>query len=290
MSTLQSRFPAWRAPVAILALCLTAGSVAVSPPVRAEPPAAALTFGVYVGGVHVLDTKARIALGAEHYRIEFLAAMDGFLGRLAPITAEVSATGAMKAGRDPAPTLYRSVATWRNEPRLTELRYTATSIDVIADPPPEKEREPVPQNLRTGTIDPLSAAVAVLVAIGQGRGCEATLPVFDGRQRYDLLFQPVGDEVLPPSDIGLYQGPALACSVALKPVAGAWRQRGRDRDDEPGRRRNYPMKVWVAEVGGGPPMPVRLEATTPFGTVLVHLTKYDRALASEGGDGSRPPG
>ena len=289
MSTLQSRFLAWRAPV-VLALCLTLGALAVSRPVRAEPPPAALTFGVYVGGVHVLDTKARIALGAERYSIEFLAAMDGFLGRLAPITAEVSANGEMKAGITPAPTRYRSVATWRNEPRLTELRYTGTTVDVIADPPPEMDREPVPQNLRAGTLDPLSAAVAVLAAIGQGRGCEATLPVFDGRQRYDLLFQPVGDEVLPPSDIGLYQGPALACTVSLKPVAGAWRQRSRDRDEEPGRQRNYPMKVWVAEVGGGPPMPVRLEATTPFGTVLVHLTKYDRALASDVHGGDRPPG
>lgn len=287
MSTLQSRFPAWRASVAILAL----GALGFASIARAEPPPASLTFGVYVGGVHVLDTKARIAMGAEQYDIEFVAAMDGFLGRLAPITAEVSASGAMKAGSTPVPTLYRSVATWRNEPRTTELRYTATSVDVIADPPPEKDREPVPQNLRLGTVDPLSAAVAMLAAIGQGRGCEATLPVFDGRQRYDLQFTPVGDEVLAPSDIGLYQGPALACTVQLKPVAGAWRQRNRDRDEEPGRRRrNYPMKVWVAEVGGGPPMPVRLEATTPFGTVLVHLTKYDRAVASESAGGQRQPG
>jgi hypothetical protein len=255
------------------------GQAAGQAPADAAAPGAEMTYGVYVGGVHVVDAVASLALAENRYRVRLQAAMQGFLGTLAPITADTVAEGRLADG-SVRPARYRSVATWRNRPRLTELRYGGDAVEVITDPPPEQEREPVPEALRRDTVDPLTAAVGMIETLARGGRCDGRVPVFDGRQRYDLDFAAAGEEELAPSDVGLFRGRAQVCTVTFRPLAGRWKAARRDRDEGAPPRRGapaVPMTLWLARLTpGDAPVPVRLAAETPFGTVLVHLARYSR--------------
>ncbi|MFY8096067.1 MAG: DUF3108 domain-containing protein [Niveispirillum sp.] len=236
--------------------------------------ALSLTYAVHVGGVHVLDADAEMALGPDGYRAGLKMQTDGFLGRVAQWKTDIRAQGLL-SGPLPRPRQFTAHGSWRDQPRLTTVDYTpdGTPTLTLADPEPEKDREPVPANLRLGTVDPVSAIVAVLDQVARKGDCDITVPVYDGRQRYDLVFATQGETLLEASDLSVYAGPATACSVKFKPVAGRWKEsRPRDRDREGAKRKDVPVTLYIAAtVAGGPPVPVRLEMDSPLGAVKVHL-------------------
>jgi hypothetical protein len=74
---------------------------------------------------------------------------------------------------------------------------------------------------RRGIVDPLTAALFSAAAAGETLSkdaCRRTLPIFDGRQRYDLklAFKRM-DKVT--AEKG-YAGPVVVCSVRYEPIAG----------------------------------------------------------------------
>ncbi|HYE50954.1 MAG TPA: DUF3108 domain-containing protein [Azospirillaceae bacterium] len=248
----------------------------------AEPVPLEADYTVHVGGVEVLRPKARVEMAQGRYRLALSAETEGMLGRFAAWKADIEAVGALADGPLPRPERYRSDSVWREQPRLTVLDYAGGGAPrVTADPPPEKEREPVPDALKPGTVDPMSATVAVLDALGDGRGCGGTLPVYDGRQRYDLVLTPLGTETLATSELAAYAGPAEACRLEFRPVAGRWKEQGRrDRDGDRPRQRQAETKVWFARAHeGGPPLPVRVEMSGFLGAVVIHLSRVAPATA-----------
>lgn len=248
--------------------------VSTSPALAQKADDLSLTYGIHIGGVHVLDANADMALGPDGYRAGLKMETDGFLGRVAQWKTDVRAQGHL-SGPLPRPRQFTAHGSWRDQPRLTTVDYTpdGTPTLTLADPEPEKDREPVPADLRLGTVDPVSAIVAVLDQVAKKGDCDITVPVYDGRQRYDLVFATQGPATLEATDLSVYAGPATACSVKYKPLAGRWKEnRQRDRDREGAKRKDVPVTLYIAPaIAGGPPVPVRLEMDSPLGAVKVHL-------------------
>lgn len=245
-----------------------------APATQAAPGDAKLTYSIHVGGVHVLDADAHVGLD-EIYRVGLALETEGMLGRVAQWKTDVRAQGQL-AGGMPRPQRFTAHGAWREEPRLTTLDYpdAGTPVVTLADPAPDKDREPVPEALRAGTLDPVSAIVAVLDQVGRGGGCDLTVPVYDGRQRYDLTFSDSGEEVLEASDLSSYAGPARRCEVEYKPVAGRWKEPPSRRNRDGGRAPSRTVSLWVAPAApSGDMVPVRLEMDSPLGAVRVHLAQ-----------------
>jgi hypothetical protein len=271
---------------------------AASDRAQAQPGDLALGYALYIGGVHVLDATGFLGVAEGRYRMGLTAATDGFLGRVAAWSVDVSSHGLLAPDRPLTPVAYTTAGTWRETRRQTTLRYEQGRPTVtLADPPIGGEREPVPEALQQDTLDPLSAIVRALVATRDGQGCGGVVPVFDGRQRYDLTFALRGPETLEPSDLSSFAGPALACSISFKPVAGRWRevQPARpDRDDEGRRPKRGETTAWVAApLPGAPPVLVRLELDTSLGRSVLHLKSIERiapdpANAGGGSGGGQP--
>lgn len=264
-------------------LAAAAGPAAPVGPAATAGSGYRLSYAVYVGGVHVLDADAHLALEQDSYRIGVRAATDGFLGQVANWRADVASRGRLDGAGLPQPQRYRSISAWRDRARNTVLEYDGRTPRVtLADPPPEEDREPVPDDLRPATVDPMTAIVAALESVAEGRGCGGRVPVYDGRQRYDLVFADQGRETLQASNLSSFAGEAVACAVEFKPLAGRWKGQEparRDRDGEDGGRRvrDTTPVVWIGRPEpGGPPVPVRLQASSPLGTVMVHLSRLDR--------------
>ena len=86
---------------------------------------------------------------------------------------------------------------------------------------PHEARVPVTEANRKGIIDPLTAILMRAEGTGDAvaaEACKRTLPIFDGRRRFDLALSFKRIEQVK-ADKG-YAGAAVVCAVAFRPIAG----------------------------------------------------------------------
>jgi len=114
------------------------------------------------------------------------------LGVIKPSTILAQADGGVSGGA-PAPQIY--LQSEKNKRRLT--RYTGV-----------------------GAADPLTQLLRAALQPGGGSPCVGAVPVYDGRQRYDLILSPAGGGRLtgPPAHFGLTR--PLACRLGFHPISG----------------------------------------------------------------------
>ncbi|CBS88732.1 DUF3108 domain-containing protein [Azospirillum lipoferum] len=268
-----------------LPLLTLAAPAAMAEPVRA-------TYRVFVGGVTALDVDATLEVTGDRYRIAVSAVTGGTIGRLFSWKTESQSDG-HRQGEDLRPASHRQSSQFRGEPRSVTLTYGPQGdVSATVTPPPETDdREPVPPALQRGTLDPLSAVLDLLLAVGASQHCDRSLPVFDGRRRYDMMFTEVGRRIVDPSRYSVFSGVAQQCRVSYKPVAGYGKSGPTGRfwqRSNPADR--PPVDLWLAPVAAGyPPLPVRLETDSDFGSVVAHLTGVTPPSPERRSGAVRPP-
>ncbi|CAO3444169.1 hypothetical protein [Azospirillum argentinense] len=267
--------PPARFPSAAIAAGLCAALAGLFP-LPAQAQRWQLDYRVHVGGVAVLDARAELTLTEGRYSVQVNAATDGFLGRLFPWETQSLSVGTVTPD-GVAPIRHTQSGVLRGSPRTVTLDYAPDgSVRTQVSPPPEEEdRDPVPDTLSRETRDPLSGVLDMLMAGLHGGGCQRTVPIYDGRRRYDMIFTDRGMTMIGASRHSVFAGAARQCRVSHKPIAGYertprqafWQRGGGGREERP------PVDLWIAPVeGSGPPLPVRLETDSGFGGVVIHLT------------------
>jgi hypothetical protein len=235
-----------------------------------------LVYEVHAGGAHVFTVDLSAALDGSDYALDVAMRTDGTLAWFLDFTLRSRVSG-RPAEPGMAPARFRTESLWRGRERWVELSYDGAGAPAVtAEPPPEEdERDRVPDDLRAGTVDPLSAALALIYAVAWDEGCELSLKVFDGRRRFDAHSRDDGEREVAVGALSPYGGPARACAVTLDPVTGFKRTaRLKPRQED--------FVVYLRRVAPGtPPLPVRVEAETRFGGVRVHLV--DLKLRPESG-------
>lgn len=257
--------------------------VLLAPGARAGDSDLALGYAVYVGGVQALSLGIDLDAGVHAYDMKIALKTQGFVGRLFPWSMDAFSRGRLGSeGVEPASAGQRSL--WSGRQRMTELIYRPDgSVAVTAVPPRDETAPQVPQEQITGTVDLVSAILSVLKQVGSGEPCRASVPVFDGRRRYDLTTRPAGTAMLRSNPYLKFSGEAVACNVFLRPVEGTPRRATLiDLTDE------NAMIVWVARLLPDlPPVPVKLDMDTGLGAVRAYLESARRgaeALALVPGD------
>lgn len=123
--------------------------------------------------------------------------------------------------------------------------------------PKTKNIIPISEADKRGIVDPLSAVIMPVAGSGDmlaPSSCDRTLPVFDGRQRYDIALrydrtetarpEPQTDDT--PDAKGGYDGKLIVCKASYRAISG----------HRPGREsvefmeKNKDMEVWLAPVAG----------------------------------------
>lgn len=237
-------------------------------------------YAASVGGIPLGKGAWIIEIGENQYTAAASGRVTGVLRAVTSGEGSSAVRGILNAGH-PVPQTYAVHVT--SDDKTDEVRMTfnsGTVKELVAEPPfsPTPDRVPVTEAHRKGVIDPMSAG---LMPVGGGgdmmvpEACQRTLPIFDGRQRFDLTltFKRL-DKVS--AEKG-YQGPVVVCQVTYHPLAGhrpsryAIKYLMEQRD----------MEIWLAPIVGTRILvPYRIQVPTLLGAAVLEATQFVAAAPS----------
>lgn len=221
-------------------------------------------YDVYVGGSQVADFRITVERSEDSYRIVSETELVGLAALVSDWKSRSEVEGAL-AGAEPVPVRYASYNLVRGEDRTVEIAYTAGEVSEILVQPTNAEdaRDPVSATQRQGSVDPLSAVLATTLSPTDCGGGDRRL--FDGRRLTEVRVQSSAAAEAPPTDYGIYAGPATLCTVTVTRIGGT------SREWEGERSGPEELSVWLAPVADDLAVPVRLEAETNWGFMRIHL-------------------
>jgi Protein of unknown function (DUF3108) len=149
---------------------------------------------------------------------------------------------------------------------------TVKEYSVEPPTPPHPDRIPLADAHRRGVTDPMTATLMRVLGTGDvvsPEACARTLPIFDGRMRYDLRLAFKRFENVK-ADKG-YEGQVAVCAVYFTPIAGYI-------PDRPAIKyliAQRDMEVWLAPIAGTRVVvPFRMVIPTPLGTGVLEATQF----------------
>ena len=272
---------------ASVAAALVVPLKAADPAVIAPDLEVDLSYEVYFGGMHVAGLAVDIGLQPDAYIMKMHLKTVGFVGRLFPWWMKAYSRGRV-AANDVTPLEAGNRNQWRGKDRWIELKYKGPDVEISsAEPKPAEDgRHAVSEDMRRDTIDLASAILRVALSMQRGAKCSGSIPIFDGRRRYDMVLTHRVTERIKASRYSAFDGRADSCTVKMKRIGG-FKRPEQEYDDDRGEEAAYEeshvkgrgwrdadrsASVWMGKVfNNTPPLPVRLELDTPYGSLKAHL-------------------
>lgn len=217
-----SRWNAVRAPLAaaFATALVSHSSPAVADSVRLKAKYVVSLSGLKVGELRMVGTVSR-----SSYDVTGSGKIAGLPQLLTTFKGETQSAGRLsRSGVRPAKhaIAYNTVKKdYRT--RMSFANGSVRSLDLTPPYKAKRSRVPIRDAHKHNVIDPVSATIlpgpksGPLVA---PESCNHTLPIFDGRERFDmrLTFKEIGQ--VKAREDGGYSGPVLVCTVDYKPIAG----------------------------------------------------------------------
>ncbi len=228
------------------------------------------TYAIYMSGWK---------LGKFHFRSTFQGDRYKLLGKTEispPIIGwffewkgQVRSTGAVKGSQTIPESYAFSFRSNKKAGKLHMVFADGAVSKVIEQPrkPLSRKHIPVePAHLR-GVLDPLSALMSLQ---RKGRSlrsaCNKTIPVYDGKQRFDLRLSYKGKTRVTRAQTGAYAGPVVVCRVKYRPISG---YKPSNKTVQTMARSND-IELWLIPVRGSQILvPYRINLPTQVGTASV---------------------
>lgn len=250
-----------------------------------------LGYDIYVGGLHALAVTVDVTMDARRYRAAAAGQTKGLMNFLFAWTSRVKATG-RRQDNGFRPQRYVSTSRWRGKARARRLDFFGGGAYSLERTPPRKtigKWQPLPPEMIRHTVDPLTAGLKAIDHLVRAGSCGGTIRVFDGKRRYDIAFADQGADVVEPSRLSIFQGPARRCSFTMDRIAGFRKRHYTNfwNDSEDNGTGMWGFTVWIARLKPrARPVPVRFEGETHFGSIMIHLTQ---AVVKPSGIGAVTP-
>jgi hypothetical protein len=259
-----------RSGATVLALAIHAG---VSSPGHAQGRLEA-TYNATLGGLPLGKGVWQIDVRDDQFTASLSGATSGLLQVIASGQGASAVRGSIAGGQPVAATYASSMITGKKQDEVRMLMGGGGVKEFMAEPPvtPHPNRVPLTEAHRRNVVDPMTAALLRVPGTGDTfvpEVCKRTLPIFDGRMRYDLQLSFKRLEKVR-SEKG-YQGTVVVCAVQFSPIAGHVPERAvikyliQQRDAE----------MWLAPIAGTRLMvPYRISIPTPLGLGVVQATQF----------------
>lgn len=232
-----------------------------------------VTYGLYAGGFNVVDIDGTYTLDDGTYTMDMDLETVGVLGRLAPWSGLIRSKGVNREGQF-YPATHSFAGTWRGDTETKRFDFDANGR--LASHTEEKsdgrisDKMPPEDVYAGGAVDMLTALFRAM----NGKSCEANIPVMDGKRRFDMVFTSKGMDDIKQSKYTIFNGSAEICEIEIIPVAGKWRdkKRGWMSIQDQAKNNGQLPRIWFAKVREDmPPIPVRFQITTDYGSMIMHL-------------------
>jgi hypothetical protein len=179
------------------------------------------SYTISFARIRVGEITATVSFGDNAYAISARGRAGGVMKVLVEGEGSFTTRGTIKDGH-PVPTTFTSKIVSNAETSDVKMDLNEGSVkELAAAPPPNRDLVPLTEANHQGIVDPLTAMLFSAAVAGEGlsqQACRHTLPIFDGRHRYDLklAFKRM-DKVT--AEKG-YAGPVVVCSMGYEPIAG----------------------------------------------------------------------
>lgn len=238
-------------------------------------------YQAYYGGLTAVEIEAKVSVSEDRYEVSTVGRSIGFLDLLFPFQSSARGTGPIGAKGDPRD--FDITSTYRGKSRRIKGTSTTSAAPVwtVTPPIPLDERDPVPNDLRMESQDPMAALVAAATRGEPGDVCGGTAKIYNGKVRTNVHLTHVGSEVLTANHFSSFSGPAEKCEARYETLAGAYKKSWFGSDAPP-----PVIQLWIARIDESAFwVPVRVEASAEFAKVLVHLT--DARIGTKGSISNR---
>ncbi len=232
-------------------------------------------YRISIAGLELGRASLLIEVGASSYVASGSARITGVLQAVSQGRGTAGARGAL--GREKlSPQAFTMEAVSDRKAEAIRLVLAANTVKDIAVEPPVKEssdRVPVTDADKKGVLDPMTGSLILVPGKGDlltADSCNRTIPIFDGRQRYDLALSYMRTEAVK-AENG-YAGDALVCRIAYQPVSG----HRPDRSAVKYMMKNKDIYVWLVPIPGTRLlMPFRASVATAIGTAQLEAVSFE---------------
>lgn len=231
-------------------------------------------YTLTVGKVELGRGSIAVQAGDQAYEISGTARVTGVLRAVSSGKGVAASRGALSGGRMVS-RVYAMNAEADGKAETARIALNAGAVkEMDVEPPlkPAPDRVPLSPDVLQNVIDPMSGAFVYVPGTADllsAAACDRSIPVFDGRQRYDIRLSYLRTETVKAEG---YAGPAVVCGVRYSPVAG----------HRPTRytvqymQENKDMFVWLVPVAGTRLLaPFRVSVATMIGTALLEATSFE---------------
>jgi hypothetical protein len=238
-------------------------------------------YDIMFDGMSIGEFSLASSMTAREYQMNASANISLLAGILFSWKGKTSSRGLVTAG-GPQPANYTFAYSTSDKHERINLAFTNNSVTRVAFNPPyfaSSRRVPITVDHLRNVVDPLSAVVLLAHVHPQkqrAEACSKTLPIFDGKMRYDLIFSYKGTKRLKE---GHYKGPVYVCRVKYVQIAG-------HKPDKKGKELDAAAEnteVWMLPVADADlVVPYYISVPTNMGRASMKLTKFDVTLPSRG--------
>ncbi len=265
--------------IAAIAMAAPAAAAPETPLVSAPSNSGPITnldihLDARLGGLKFGSIAMQAAFGKESYSANSTIRTEGITDDIFKTVFSLKSEGT-RSTRLMQTTKYYSYSASDDDKQKVDMTYGPEGLPLVAAEPAYDNSSRVKATARhlKNSVDPLSAVI-VPVAEPSAAACDRTIPVYDGRRRYDFVMS--FDSMSPLEQSKGYSGPAVRCNAILRPVAGYKRKTMREMRRDP-----MPITVWLAPVDGADALvPARIEVATPIGTLVARATRFTVSKAN----------
>jgi hypothetical protein len=239
------------------------------------------TYQVALAGISLGEFNLTAAFSGSAYELRAKGKFSLLAGMIYRASGSTKSTGELtKAGPKPSKFVVSYRGGKKKEQR--EMRFADGAVSEVSITPrkkPNPRNVPVTGEQLVNVLDPLTAAFLSAHSDGPPGDlnvCHRTVPVFDGKQRYDILLSPKRTETLESEAPSELSSLAAVCQVKFLPIGGY-------RPDNPGIKfltQTDEIEVWLVSL---PPtalyVPYQIFVPTALGTGSVTLTKLKMNFA-----------
>jgi len=244
-------------------------------PGHVVPGKVVATYDAALAGLSLGTFEVTATIEGSAYEMTADGRFSLLAGLLFSATAKTTSSGTLTQAA-PQPATFTLDYDGGKKREKRRLRFTRGAVSEIRIVPHKKKKNPrhipVSAEQLKDVLDPLTAAFLAVrsdAPAGDLEVCRQTIPVFDGKQRFDLVLTPKRSERLGDGAPNGLSGPVAVCRVRYKPIAG-------HRTDHPGVKfmsKTDEIEAWLVPVPRtGLYFPYKILVPTGWGSGSVTLT------------------